>query len=241
MSIYENARINIVPRNTKIKAQATVSFGLDAPEDDHYGIINDEKGEWLARGDKKLLNVAQLGLMGDSGKLNALAALALSERYIKDWNKAIRAIRDFNGLPHRCQHVFECDGVQWVDDSKGTNIGATIAAIKGLNQPIVLLLGGIHKGGDLDELVSVVSDKVTSVISFGRDRDIFYRALAGTVKSNTADTLEDAVLMAAEQAQKNDVVLFSPACASFDMFANYQERGNAFQRLAKKYGAAHGK
>ena len=240
MSIYDNAKTRIIPRNTTIKTRHATSFGLDTPPSGHYGIISDNEGEWLAHGQKKLLNTALLRLIGDSGKLNALAALALAEPYIKNWGAALEVLTKFNGLPHRCQLVFEYGNVQWIDDSKGTNIGATVAAIKGLERPIILLLGGLYKGGDLDELVSVISDKVTAVIVFGKDRDIFNEALSGVVNTSIADSLEDAVLLASRMSQNNDVVLFSPACASFDMFSNYKERGIAFQKLAKKYGASHG-
>ena len=240
MSIYDNAKTRILPRNTIIKSKHETSFGLDTPQSGHYGIISDETGEWLAHGQDKLLNTALLRLTGGTGKLNVLAALAITETYIEDYHAALKVLTKFNGLPHRCQLVFEHENIQWVDDSKGTNIGATIAAIKGLERPIILLLGGIYKGGDLDELVSVVSGKVSSVIVYGKDKKIFHQALGEVVNILSADSLEDAVLMASKQSKKNDVVLFSPACASFDMFSNYQERGIAFQELAKKYGASHG-
>ena len=241
MSIYGNAGSRIIPRNSAIKSKHEKSFGLDQPQNEDYGIIRDVAGEWLARGQKKLLDTTRLQLMGDSGKLNVLAALALSDPYIRDWDSALEIVAKFNGLPHRCQLVFEHENVQWIDDSKGTNVGATVAAVEGFNRPIILLLGGVYKGGDLNELISVVDKKVSSVIVFGKDREVFHEALGGIVKINVADSLEEAVLMASRQAQNNDIVLFSPACASFDMFSNYQERGVAFQQLAKKYGASHGR
>ncbi|MEM8845209.1 MAG: UDP-N-acetylmuramoyl-L-alanine--D-glutamate ligase [Pseudomonadota bacterium] len=235
MSIYDNAKYKVVPRNTQIgKAfNHVTSFGLDAPQKDNFGILQDETGEWFARGDKNLLNTNQIGLIGESGKLNVLAALALTDAYIKNWDDALQAASEFSGLSHRCELVLDKNDIQWIDDSKGTNIGATTAAINGIERPIILLLGGIHKGGSLVDLVEAVKGNVKTVIVYGQDKKLFFEALNDFVDTYVATSLDHAVTLASEHAKRGDTVLLSPACASFDMFANYEERGNEFQALVR--------
>ncbi len=238
-SIYNNSGINVIPRDNKTSkylshCKADVSFGLDTPSQGSFGIIEDRSGRWLAQGNRKIIQASKLPVMGEVGELNVLAALALTHSYIKNEAKAIDAISAFEGLPHRCQLIAEYNNVKWIDDSKGTNIGATVSAINGLKQPLVLILGGIHKGGSLDELVSAVQGKVSHVIAFGQDKQIFIDALNGFVTTESALTIKQCVALAQEMAVPGHAVLFSPACASFDMFSNYIERGLAFQNEARK-------
>ena len=241
MSIYDNAKTIIIPRNAEIgdAFENATSFGLDRPHGNNFGIIKDESGEWIARGSEKLMETNQISLIGESGKLNVLAALALTDLYIKDWDKVLQAVKNFTGLPHRCELVLERNNIQWIDDSKGTNVGATAAAINSIERPIVLLLGGIYKGGDIGVLIRAAKGKVKTVIAFGRDKNIFLEAFNIT-NSYKADTLADAVKIAAKNSQAGDAVLLSPACASFDMFANYQDRGRVFQELIKTLEVQNG-
>ena len=172
--------------------------------------------------------------MGDAGELNVLAALALTRSLIKDESKVIEAIKSFHGLAHRCQLVAQEQNVQWIDDSKGTNIGATVAAIKSIPRPIILIIGGIYKGGSLDELATAIQDRVIQVLAFGQDKQVFVDALNQHTKVDQLHNLSECVDAAYSIAEPGQAVLFSPACASFDMFANYIERGLAFQSEVNK-------
>lgn len=230
-SIYENAERKVFSR---IQDDASVtsqcSFGLDQPQKGHYGICDDKQGQqWLVCGDYKIIPSDQITLLGDVGKLNVLAALAIVDPYLQDMSAAIDTIQAFKGLAHRCERIAKQDGITWINDSKATNIGATLAAIEGLEYPLILLLGGVHKGGIVDDLLFAIKDKVKQVIVYGRDADIFFQALNEYVEVQQVDSLQQAVFEAYDNAVDQDTVLLSPACASFDAFDNYQHRGDVFR------------
>ena len=238
-SIYNHATCKIIPRDHSTKRflsnyRGDISFGLDIPDADNFGVIEDDKGRWLVQGSRKIINTENLPLIGATGQLNVLAALALTHTLINDESKAVEAIQSFRGLPHRCQLIAGSDDVQWIDDSKGTNIGATVSAINGLEREIVLIVGGVHKGGLLDDLVEAVEKKVSHVIVFGQDKQIFVDALNEHVDVRVASSLSECVELASKLVFPGQAVLFSPACASFDMFQNYVERGLAFQAAVKR-------
>jgi UDP-N-acetylmuramoylalanine--D-glutamate ligase len=146
---------------------------------------------------------------------------------------ALASLRSFTGLPHRCQHVAERQGVTFVDDSKGTNVGATLAALKGLTGPLVLIAGGLSKGQDLSALAVGARGKLRAAVLIGAAADELERVLGPTAKTVRATSMEDAVARAAELARRGDTVLLSPACASQDMFRDYRERGERFARAAQ--------
>ena len=204
------------------------TFGLDAPpSQDDYGVVNG----MLHRGSTPILSSSELRIRGGHNLSNALAACALLGDTVP--LEALRAgLRTFEGLPHRLQLVATRRGVEWFDDSKGTNVGATIAALKGLAKPAVLILGGEGKGQDFRPLRSVVQRFSRSVLLIGRDAELIERALAGLPTARCA-TLEEAVQLAARRAAPGDVVLLSPACASFDMFRDYKHRGEVFATAVK--------
>ncbi len=236
-SIYTNAVNKVVPRESGEHKQMdpnVISFGLDAPEENHYGIRDIENERWLVKGKDKLIKSNEIGLIGDTGELNVLAALALSEQYIDNYEKVISTIKTFGGLPHRCQSILEHEGVNWIDDSKGTNIGATVSAIVSLDTPIILVLGGIHKGGSLSALIDAVKLNVKHVITFGQDKKLFSDAMQGIVDVTEVNSLAEVVKHAHNTAKNGDTVLFSPACSSFDMFSNYIERGLEYQSQVKR-------
>jgi UDP-N-acetylmuramoylalanine--D-glutamate ligase len=145
-----------------------------------------------------------------------------------DTRAALDAARSFGGLPHRTQWVADSAGVSWYNDSKGTNVGATLAAIGGLPGTTILIAGGIGKGADFSPLASAVREKVRGVILFGRDAPVLAAALQDAAPIEMACDMRDAVRRAARMAQAGDNVLLSPACASFDMFEDYAARGDAF-------------
>ncbi len=216
--------------NRKIKR-----FTMDAPREKQYGVMNVDGREWLAKGSKGLMAVDELRLPGRHNIANALAALALGDSVELDLSSMLEVLRTYTGLPHRTQWVAESDGVTWYNDSKGTNVGATIAAIEGLTPPLVLIAGGVAKGADFTPLREAMSDKVRAVILFGQDADIIEDALSGVVQIHRAVSLIEAVKIAVLHCESGDNILFSPACASFDMFANYEERGNAFMELVEQH------
>lgn len=233
-TIYNNATHKILPRDESTlkylgDPQSDASFGSNVPGESNYGIINDDTGRWLVCGERKIIQSSELTLLGEAGELNVMAALALTQTLIKDESKALDAVRNFKGLDHRCELVIEHDHVRWIDDSKGTNIGATVSAIAGLNQSLILIVGGVYKGGSLEDLRAAVRDKVSHVIVFGQDKQVFIDALNDCVDIKQADSLRECILQAHKLVKAGQAVLFSPACASFDMFANYIERGNVFK------------
>lgn len=207
---------------------AKFSLAEPASETD-YGILVVDGQPVLARGSQALLPTGQMRLAGRHNWANALAALALGEAAGFSCEAMLRAIRDFPGLSHRCQWVAGRDGVNWYNDSKGTNVGATIAALEGMpGEKVVLIAGGEGKGADFSPLRGAVAKRARAVVLIGRDANIIESALAGTVPLLHAADMHEAVALAKGAAQAGDTVLLSPACASFDMFSNYRERGDRF-------------
>lgn len=211
------------------EAERVVSFGAGEPPDNmsfglrrHFGQI------WLARGSELLLAASELGIRGRHNLLNALAALALGSAAGLSQEGMTAALRGFRGLPHRMQWIGERAGVVWYNDSKGTNVGATLAAVAGLDGPLVLIAGGLGKEQDFSPLRPALDGKVRAVVLIGRDADRIETALAGAVPVAHAQDMMAAVACAATLARAGDTVLLSPACASFDMFSGYEDRGARF-------------
>jgi UDP-N-acetylmuramoylalanine--D-glutamate ligase len=218
-----------------VPGRAQVTFGLDAPPlPEDFGL---EQG-WLCRGKEKILQEKDLPLAGAHNTSNALAACALATLGGAPLAALADGLRGFRGLPHRMQLVAERGGVAWYDDSKGTNVGATSAALSGLGRPAILILGGEGKGQDFTPLAPVVKARAKHVLLIGKDAAVIKRALAATgVPIEKAKTIQDTVARAKELSQPGDAVLLSPACASFDMFRDYRHRGEAFAAAVK---ALHG-
>ena len=213
-------------------------FGLRAPADEQFfGIRNIGISTWLARGDNHLIDVRELRMTGRHNWANALAALALGDAAGLPMNLMLEALSKFSGLPHRMQWVGESRGVTFYDDSKGTNVGATLAAISGAPGPVVLIAGGEGKGQDFAPLRDGLKTKGRAVVLIGRDAPLIETALAGVVPTVNATDMDDAVARAHALAQTGDCVLLSPACASFDMFRNYAHRGELFCSAVQKVTA----
>ena len=208
-----------------------VTFGIDAPAlAEDFGVRDGS----LVRGDERILAVKDLGISGAHNVSNALAACALATQAGAPLAALAKGLRTFHGLPHRMQNVGERGGVVWLDDSKGTNVGATVAALNGLSRPAILILGGDGKGQDFSPLAPVVGRKAKQVLLIGKDAAVIRRALKGVgIPIEKARTLEEAVKRAARIARPGDAVLLSPACASFDMFRDYRQRGEAFAAAVK--------
>jgi UDP-N-acetylmuramoylalanine--D-glutamate ligase len=209
-----------------------VSFGSDAPPDkDDYGIVTDANGAaWLACGSALLLRVAELQIAGAHNAANALAALALGRAIGLPFAPLLDGLKAFRGLPHRVEPIARRgDGVIFYDDSKGTNVGATLAALEGLGQKVVLIAGGDGKGQDFSPLRAAVARHARAVVLIGRDAAAIDAALNGSgVPTEFAADMDAAVARAADLAHGGDAVLLSPACASLDMFRNYAHRAEVF-------------
>jgi UDP-N-acetylmuramoylalanine--D-glutamate ligase len=205
-----------------------ISFGLDAPEEGQYGIANDNGVEYLARGASLLLAVSDIELVGIHNQLNALAAMAAGELIGLDLPPMLQVLHEYPGLPHRMQFAGHVDGVDYINDSKATNVAAAIASVRSLSGPVVLIAGGQGKGGDFDHFAQSIWDKLRAAILIGEDAKPIADALDGFAPTHRIATLSEAVAKARELAQPGDTVLLAPACASFDQFENYKVRGECF-------------
>ena len=207
-----------------------VTFGLDAPKNrNDWGIVRDGADIWLVQGSERLLKAGELQVAGLHNVANALAALALCRAIDLPTPVLLAGLRGFKGLPHRVERVAEIDGVVYYDDSKGTNVGATEAALKGLGRKAVVILGGEGKGQDFSPLNQAVAQHARAAVLIGRDAPLIEAALQGCgVPLQHAADMNDAVHKSARLAQRGDAVLLSPACASFDMFRNYAHRAEVF-------------
>lgn len=209
-----------------------ISFGEGRPTAENWGLIRQDNKVFLAKGNECLLSVESLFIKGVHNWLNALAAAALAETAGIPMPHILSVLKTFPGLTHRCQWVRTLDGVDWINDSKGTNVGATISAINGIGGSmqgkIVLIAGGQGKGADFQDLAQPVADFVRSIVLIGEDADKIEAALAHVVPIIRASSLDGAVSLAKSCAKPGDVVLLSPACASLDMFRDFNHRGEVF-------------
>jgi UDP-N-acetylmuramoylalanine--D-glutamate ligase len=212
-----------------------VTFGTDiAPAPEDFGLLHEGADVWLMHGDTRLLKTSDMHIAGLHNASNALAALALCHAVGLDLAPLLDALRSYKGLPHRVEWVAEINGVAFYDDSKGTNVGATVAALEGLPQKVVLIAGGDGKGQDFSPLTAAVTGNARAVVLIGRDAPQICAVLKGSdIPLITAPTLESAVKLAFEAAHPGDAVLLSPACASFDMFRNYVHRAEVFVSAVK--------
>lgn len=242
--IFIGARQAVVNRGDHYSAVSSalkhISYGLDQPQAGEYGLLVIDGEKHLAFGARALLAVKELKIAGGHNIENALAALALGQTVGLPIDKALEALRNFTGLAHRCQFVGSHNGVDYFNDSKGTNVGATLAAIEGFNaygkgcntddssKNIVLIAGGEGKGADFSPLREAVNQYVKVVVLIGQAAKVLALVLSNASKVLFADSMMDAVHKAMAEAKPGDLVLLSPACASFDMFSSYEERGECF-------------
>jgi len=215
-----------------------ISFGIDAPLENHYGLIKSKDVLWLARGKELLLPASKLKISGLHNLANALAALALGESIALPMASMLSVLQSFPGLSHRAEWVGDYLGVPWINDSKGTNVGATLATLEGLADTItgkwVLIAGGVGKNADFSPLVPIIQKHCKAVILIGEATETLYSLLQGVVNCVRASDMADAVHKAADCVEIGDGVLLSPICASFDMFKNFEDRGNIFKAAVKK-------
>lgn len=234
--IFSGCRVQILNRDDarsiamKNTASDCVSFGLNAPaRETDFGIERDSNDVWLMQGRQRLLKAGELQVSGLHNVANALAALALCRSIDLPMPALLDGLRSFKGLPHRVEKVAQIQGVTFYDDSKGTNVGATVAALEGLGCKAVLIAGGVGKEQDFSPLKSVVQEHARAVVLIGRDAPLIAAALqGGAVPVLHAVDMSDAVQQAAKLALPGEAVLLSPACASFDMYRNYAHRAEVF-------------
>ncbi|HET7921972.1 MAG TPA: UDP-N-acetylmuramoyl-L-alanine--D-glutamate ligase [Gammaproteobacteria bacterium] len=221
-------------RDMGAAAGTRISFGLGAPRAQEFGLVLHAGERWLAHGETRLLAASSLHLHGDHNLANALAALALGEAAGLPMPAMLSALQRFRGLPHRMEFVTRVNDVDWYDDSKGTNVGATLAAVSGLAGPLVLIAGGDGKGQDFTPLAAALVGKVRAVVLLGRDAAAIEAAIAGRLPIERVQDMPAAVQAAARHAQPGDRVLLSPACSSLDMFDNFEHRGRVFAQAARR-------
>jgi len=230
--IFEGDGVQVLNRDDdaslamRLPGRRVVTFGLDAKPD--FGV----RDGWLVEGGAGILEASALPIHGAHNVANALAACALARAFGVPREKLAAGLASFRGLPHRLELVRDWKGVRWYDDSKGTNVGATIAALQGLGRKAVLILGGEGKGQDFSALRPAVKTFASRVLLIGRDAPLIGTALAA-LPTERCTTLEAAVRRAAELAKPGEAVLLSPACASFDMFRDYKHRGEVFAAAVK--------
>ncbi|MBD9396226.1 UDP-N-acetylmuramoyl-L-alanine--D-glutamate ligase [Pseudomonas sp. PDM11] len=242
--IFRGARQVVVNRDDPLSRPMIAdqvpcwSFGLGKPDFKRFGLLEENGEKYLAYQFDALLPVRELKVRGAHNQSNALAALALGHAVGLPMAAMLETLKQFTGLAHRCQWVGERAGVSYYDDSKATNVGAALAAIEGLGADIagklVLIAGGDGKGADFSSLRKPVAAHCRAVVLLGRDAEKLAAVLEGAVDIIRVDTLQAAVEQAAAIAQSGDAVLLSPACASLDMFKNFEERGRLFAQAVEE-------
>lgn len=205
----------------------------------YWGLLSMRGEQWLAHDQTPIMALADLPVAGGHNAINALAALALARAIDLPFDPLIAALKRFRGLPHRVEKVMDIGTVGFYDDSKGTNVGATVAALNGMKEKVVLIAGGDGKGQDFSPLNEAVAKHARAVILIGRDADKIEAAIATSgVTTVRVQTMEEAVKLSLKLSEPGDRVLLSPACASFDMFNNYAHRAQVFVDTVRALAAA---
>lgn len=230
-----NADDPIVAKMRKAKRNC-ISITLTESTTAHYSVGEYDNVPWIVKGQEKLIPIDDIKIKGKHNIANAIAAIALAESVNCPLKNILHVLRTFTGLAHRCEFVFEHANITWVNDSKGTNVAASCAAIENLSngKNIILLAGGNSKGTSFLPLKQLAQTNLKGAIVFGKDGAKIATALQYTIPVHHAETIEIAVETAADMAKSGDIILLSPACSSNDMFADYQERGTAFVEAIKK-------
>lgn len=240
--IYKNCQTAVVNRDDdltkpveQLSFDSIYGFTRHRPGSREFGLIREDKVVYLAYEEQKLMPAAELKIRGSHNHENALAALAIGYAADLDMEAMLTALKNFSGLPHRCQWINTIDNVDWINDSKGTNVGATEAAISGFGEAsrknIILMLGGVGKKADFSPLIQPIKKHVRAIIFFGQDAKLISDDLGDISIKHYCKSLSESVLLAKKIAEAGDTVLFSPACASFDMFENFEDRGKQFISL----------
>ena len=232
--IYREAKAAVINRSDAEAAKHTrhckrvISFGSDEPAENQYGLRTEDGETFLARGDALLISASDLAMYGVHNQLNALAALAAGELIGLSLPAMLQVLAEFPGLPHRMQFVARVGAVDYINDSKATNVAAAVASVNSVDGMLVLIAGGEGKGGDFRELAAALEGKLRGAVLIGTDAEKIASALDTVMPVLFAEDMPAAVRLAASCAASDDTVLLAPACASFDQFSNYMARGDAF-------------
>ncbi|MBR7889719.1 UDP-N-acetylmuramoyl-L-alanine--D-glutamate ligase [Marinomonas sp. A79] len=224
----------LLPEGVPVRA-----FTTKSPDLKEFGMLKDSDGAWLCRGVERLYHTSQIKLQGSHNHANVLASLAILELLGQDLKQSAIAqvLAEFSGLPHRCETVRVFNGTTYINDSKGTNVGATLAALEGLASPsqknILLIAGGDGKGADFRPLSKPINDHVRTLYLFGKDAKRIAAVAPSATLVKEFESLDEILIDIAKSAAQGDIVLFSPACASLDMYQNYEKRGEHFAGLVK--------
>ena len=222
------------------RAPRVLTFSLHADRGaDYYARPRNDKDNDVAlmHGERQLLLLSEMKIAGLHNVANALAALAMCDALQLPQEPCVNALREFTGLPHRSQWIADVRDVRYVNDSKGTNVGATLAAVAGMPGSLVLIAGGQGKGQDFAPLAAAFRGKVRHVVLLGQDAKLLAAALEGVASIEFAKDMDDAVQRAARAARPGETVLLSPACASLDMFRDYAHRGYMFAASVRRLDA----
>ncbi len=242
--IYQGAHTAVCNRDDPLTVCGTATpdqifyFTMNAPRHNEFGLCQQGGETYLCFEDQCLLAINELPVLGKHYHANALAALALGHAFGLPFAPMLQVLREFPGLPHRCELTRVRAGVRWYNDSKGTNVGATLAAIEGLgseiNGKLVLIAGGVGKNADFTPLLPAIEQYVRHVVLIGEAASELSQLLAQRVDVSLANSMQEAIQHCADAAQPEDSVLLSPACASFDMFKNFEHRGEVFTSLVQE-------
>lgn len=242
--VYQHCQVAVCNRDDKLTEcnektlQQKLHFTLDVPQQNEFGLLMHNGQTYLAYEDQPLLDVNELPVVGKHYQANALASLAIGYGFGLPFAPMLSVLREFKGLPHRCQFVRERQGVRWYNDSKGTNVGATQAAVEGLgsaiNGKLIMIMGGVGKNADFSPIAPTIQKYTRHVVLLGEAAQDIARAIGSQVPTSFATSMDDAVGQAALAAMPEDSVLLSPACASFDMFKHYEHRGQVFTDIVEK-------
>jgi UDP-N-acetylmuramoylalanine--D-glutamate ligase len=239
--IYHNCQVAVCNRDDLLTdceqqfSKQKLNFTLEQPRELEFGLLKKNAELFLAFEDQALLSVRELPILGRHYQANVLAALAIGYGYGLPMDAMLKTILEFKGLPHRCQLVRKRNGVFWYNDSKGTNVGAALAAILGLGSDLqgklVLIAGGVGKNADFSLLVPAIEKYVKTVVLIGEAAPVLATVIGEASEVQLAQSMEEAVALCDSVAQPGDSILLSPACASFDMFNNFEHRGDVFTKI----------
>lgn len=241
--IFREAKAGVFNRDDERAAEVAgaldraIGVSLTTPKDSDYGLREEDGHLYLSRGTTLLFDTDQLAMVGRHNQFNALAALAAGELMGLSDNAMLEVLCEFPGLPHRMQRVVRIDGVDYINDSKATNVAAAVASIESVSGQLVLIAGGDGKGGDFTQLAPALESRLRAAVLIGTDAQKIANALHDDATIVFAKDMNDAVQQAARHAVRGDTVLLAPACASFDQFKSYTHRGDAFADAARRLAA----
>ena len=235
LSIYDNASVCVSNLDDEVTLHDArdISFSLNPDSDAEFRLL-ENNGHWLAHRDECWIDVNDIKLNGRHNWANCLAAMAIAHSVGISRKAIVTAMEEFAGIPHRGQWVAEIDGVEWINDSKATNIGAAQASIEGRERPVILIAGGQSKGADMALMSETIRKKVKWALLLGEDASLLQQAWQDATRIERVRDMQEAVQRAHEVARSGDCVLLAPACASFDMYPKFEARGDDFMQRVKE-------